>query len=71
MVFAHFKNKTYFKNLKGESACIEQYENGSVLLFINSPKGEEIYREYFDNRYSALRVWNRLSIVKKNEHDNN
>lgn len=65
MVIGRYKNKTYFKNLNGDSACIEQYSDGSVLLFINSSKGEEILRKYYANRQSALNAWNRLNIIKK------
>ena len=65
MVIAHFKNKTYFKNLKGESACIEQYADGSVLLFVNEPNGKEIFRRYYASRQSALKAWNRLCFKQQ------
>lgn len=59
MVLGHFKNKTYYKDNYGNTACIIKYESEAVRLIINSKKGKETVNKLYKSRAGALQAWYR------------
>ena len=67
MVIGYFKNKTYYKDLCGNHACIIQYESGAARLIINTKGGKEKLNKIYKTRQSALIAWNRFSESYKGD----
>ena len=57
MVIGRFKNKTYFKDMNNNRACIIQQIDGSARLLINNAQGKEILNKLYYNRSGALKAW--------------
>ena len=65
MVLGYFKNKTYFRDLYGNRACIIQQNDGAARLLVNSSEGKEILNRLYPNRQAALKAW--MNINKLGE----